>query len=154
MAKAELLLKTALCCMASDGSIAPEELEILQKTILTNSVFDSIDAETLLQDYSRSLMLEGMAFVNKYLAEVADNNLNDDDAIELIEVAFKTIEADNEIQYSEVFFFKKIRAFLSISDDAILAKWPDKGDFLLPDIMDKMPLEINFSGINFNEMLN
>ena len=31
-------------------------------------------------------------------------------------------------------FFKKIRVRLSLTDEEILAKYPDKEDFLLPDI--------------------
>lgn len=52
----------------------------------------------------------------------------------LVSFAIEAIEADNRIEYVEVKFFKKIRSRLTISDEAILAKHPDKEDFLLPDI--------------------
>ena len=52
----------------------------------------------------------------------------------MVDLAFKTIEADNRIEYSEVKFFKKIRVRLSLTDGEILAKYPEKEDFLLPDL--------------------
>jgi len=52
----------------------------------------------------------------------------------LVSLAFNAIEADNRIEYSEVKFFKKIRSRLSISDETILGKFPNKEDFLLPDL--------------------
>lgn len=154
MAKAELLLKTALCCMASDGTIAPEEIKILNSVIITKPVFTSVNALEMLKKYIEALTTSGIDFVYEYLADVANSNLSKEDALELIDVAFSTISADNEIEYAEVAFFKKIRACLSISNNEILEQWPDKEDFLLPDIMDKMPLEIDFSGINFNELIS
>lgn len=45
------------------------------------------------------------------------------------------LEADNQVVYSEVVFFKKIRARLSITDEKLLAKLPDKEDYFLPDLM-------------------
>lgn len=151
MVKADILLKTALCCIASDGSIAPEELSMLNKVILSNQIFATIDAKERLKEYANSLMSSGMAFLNDYLFEVKQSNFKDDDALDIIEIAFATIEADNEIEYSEIAFFKKIRNCFSISDETILARWPDKEDYLLPDIMDKLPFDVDLSAIRFNE---
>ena len=154
MTKAELLLKTALCCMASDGTIAPEEIDILNRVIITKPTFESVNAPDMLKEFSMALTNTGMSFVDGFLLEVENSGLSKEDALELIDVAFNTIEADNEIEYAEVAFFKKIRSRLSVTDDEILARWPDKEDFLLPDIMDKTPFEIDFSGINFNTLIS
>ena len=154
MSKAELLLKTALCCMASDGTIAPEEIETLNSVINTKPVFMSINALEMLKKYIAALTTSGIYFVYEYLADVANANFSKEDALELIDVAISTISADNEIEYAEIAFFKKIRACLSISDKEILEQWPDKEDFLLPDIIDKFPIEIDFSSINFNEIIS
>ena len=154
MTKAELLLKTALCCMASDGTIAPEEIEILNREIISKPIFESINASDMLREYTTALSNTGMKFVNVFLSELEDSKPSKEDSLEIIDVAFNTIEADNEIEYAEVAFFKKIRSRLSVTDDEILARWPDKEDYLLPDIMDKTPFEIDFSGINFNTLIS
>lgn len=151
MAKADILLKTALCCIASDGTVAPEELELLHKVITSKRIVNVVDAKERLKEYANSLMSSGTAFLNEYLSEVKQSNFDDNDALDILEIAFGAIEADNEIEYSEIAFFKKIRNCLSISDGTILAKWPDKEDYLQPDIMDKLPFDIDLSGIIFKD---
>ena len=69
-------------------------------------------------------------------------------------LAIKMIEADNQILYSEVKFFKKIRNRMSVSDESIIAKLPNSEDYLLPDIMaeEKDFEEVgNFAKISFSE---
>ena len=140
--------------MACDGCIAPEEIEMLNSILISNPQLGSANAKNMLQEYTHSLSSEGMRFVNEYLSDLASANLNIEDALEIIELSFSIIDADNEIEYAEVAFFKKIRRCLSVTDEAILSKWPNKEYFLLPDIMDKAPLDFDFSGVNFNEILN
>jgi len=53
----------------------------------------------------------------------------------LIEVAIDTIKADEKVEYSEIKFFKVIRAKLKISDDPILENHPDFEDYLEDDII-------------------
>ena len=63
------------------------------------------------------------------------------------------IEADNQILYSEVKFFKKIRSRLNVDDSVILAALPESEDYLLPDISseDKDFEEVgNFQLISFD----
>lgn len=52
---------------------------------------------------------------------------------------------DNQIEYSEISFCKKIRKNLSISDEAILKELPDKEDYLLPDIEEDYDFDWNVS---------
>ena len=73
-------------------------------------------------------------FLQSYLKELNSVDLNETEQLLLVSLAIKAIEADNRIEYTEVKFFKKIRSRLTVSDEAILAKYPDIEDFLLPDI--------------------
>lgn len=137
----ELYLKTLFCCSACDGEIAPEEVSLV-KQISLNSYVDSINEQ-------------GSIFLKDYLSEVANSTLSNAEQVKLIELAIKMIEADNQILYSEVKFFKKIRNRLSVSDDCILEKLPDSEDYLLPDISseDKDFEEVgNFEQIYFAEI--
>ena len=90
--------------------------------------------EVTLKKYVDSINENGVSFLNQYLSEVAEDELTKEEQMCLVDLAFKTIEADNRIEYSEVKFFKKIRVRLSLTDEEILAKYPDKEDFLLPDL--------------------
>ena len=130
----DLLLKTIFACMACDGDIAPEEIQMLRELITNTDLFNELDVEVILKKYVDSINQDGVSFLNKYLSDVAEDALSKEEQMCLVDLAFKTIEADKRIEYSEVKFFKKIRVRLSLTDEEILAKYPDKEDFLLPDI--------------------
>lgn len=134
MIKQELYLKTMFCCMACDGDIAPEEIDVLKKLAEQMAIFQELDVENLLNTYVAGINQKGAAFLRKYLNELSEEELTPDEELQIVELAIKMIEADNRIEYSEVKFFKKIRFRLSVSDEQILAQHPDKEDFLLPDI--------------------
>ena len=130
----ELYLKTVFSCIACDGDIAPEEVDLVQKLCKENDAFKGIDAETLVNKWVEEINAQGGTFLKNYLREVEDEELNEEQQLQVINLALEAIEIDNRIEYSEVKFFKKIRFRLPISDEAILAVHPDKEDFLLPDI--------------------
>ena len=69
-----------------------------------------------------------------------------EEQLKLIGFALRTIDADSKVEYAEVKFFKKIRTRLSVSDAQILARYPEREDFLLPDIKsDDMDIWNNLS---------
>lgn len=130
----ELLLKTIFACMACDGDIASEEIQMLRELIANTDLFKDLDIEIELKKYVDSINQNGVSFLKRYLSDIVETELSKNEQMCLVDLAFKTIEADKRIEYSEVKFFKKIRIRLSLTDDEILAKYPDKEDFLLPDI--------------------
>lgn len=153
MKSQDLLLKTIFACMACDGDIAKEEVQLLRDIIANTVLFKDMDVEIALKNYVDSINENGVSFLNQYLSEVAEGELTKDEQMRLIDLAFKTIEADNRIEYSEVKFFKKIRVRLSLTDEEILANYPDKEDFLLPDLNVAADPEWNnatFAEITFN----
>ena len=134
MAKEELYLKTIFCCIACDGEIATEEIELVRKLCAKDNLFSSIDSEKYLNSWITEINEHGGLFLQSYLREINSVELNEEEQLLLISLAIKAIEADNRIEYTEVKFFKKIRSRLTISDEAILEEHPDKEEFLLPDI--------------------
>ena len=134
MTKEELYLKTVFCCIACDGDIATEEVDMVRDLCAKNNIFHSVDSENRLNSWISEINEQGGMFLQSYLKELNSVELNKTEQLLLVSLAIKAIEADNRIEYAEVKFFKKIRSRLSISDEAILAEHPDKEDFLLPDI--------------------
>lgn len=120
--------------MSCDGDIAEEEVEMVKKMVTETSLFEGIDTETLLNTYIAEINENGALFLKKYLNELSNEQLSESEQHEIVDLAIKTIEADNRIEYSEVKFFKKIRSRLTLTDEQILDRHPDKEDFLLPDI--------------------
>lgn len=152
MSTQELLLKTIFACMACDGDIAPEEIQMLRGLILETDLFKELDVDAILRQYIDLINHDGVSFLNKYLSEIAEGKLSKEEQMFLVDLAFKTIEADNRIEYSEVRFFKKIRVRLSSTDEEILAKYPDKEDFLLPDI--NVTEEPEWDNVKFADYIN
>lgn len=134
MKNQELFLKTMFCCMACDGDIAQEEIEMVRKAVEDTSMFDGLDVEAALDSYIAAINQNGKQFLWMYLSELSEETLTTEEELLIVEYAIKMIEADNRIEYSEVKFFKKIRSRLLVSDEQILERHPDKEDFLLPDI--------------------
>lgn len=136
MKTTDLLLKTAFCCMACDGEIAPEEIELVKKITSENLVSSNLDVVGKLNEFVKQINKQGKAFLSTFLTEIPGANLSEQDELTMVKIAIQTIEADEHVEYSEISFFKKIRLKLAVSDAAILAEMPDKEDYLLPDIID------------------
>ncbi len=134
MTTAEIYLKTIFCCMACDGNIAPEEIELVRSLAAELPVLGTLDVENLLNTYVSAINREGTVFLREYLDDLSRENLTPEEELQIVDLAIRMIEADERVEYSEVKFFKKIRSRLSLSDEEILARHPDKEDFLLPDI--------------------
>lgn len=130
----ELYLKTVFCCMACDGDIAVEEVSLLNRYVKENHLFDGLDVSSFVNKYVESIHAEGRGFLDKYLAELSNVKLSEEQELMVVKLAIETIEADNKIEYSEVSFFKEIRSKLKVSDEAILKEIPGRDDYLLPDI--------------------
>lgn len=156
MDRTELYLKTAFCCMACDGEIAPEEME----KIKTLPHFKEMDLQKMLSEYLLQLQNEGNRFLKKYLDEVKGASLTEEEELELANIAIQTIEVDKSIEYNEVAFFKKIRKRLKSTDEKLLTAIPKNPDvieqitpedYLLPDITDEDDLSLwndTFANIN------
>lgn len=153
MTKQELYLKTIFCCMACDGDIADKEVAMVKDLSSKTSLLDGLDIETFLNTYISDINSKGVSFLKKYLSELSEIELTEEEELLIVDLAIKTIEADDIIEYSEVKFFKKIRLRLSLSDEEILNQHPDKEDFLLPDITvadDPIFDDIKFDNIVIN----
>lgn len=120
--------------MACDGDIAQEEINMVKEFAKQTSIFEKMDVEKVLNMYVSAMNQNGALFLRRYLNELSAESLTSAEELQIIDLSIRMIEADNCIEYSEVKFFKKIRSKLSVSDEQILERYPDKEDFLLPDI--------------------
>ncbi len=134
MTKEELYLKTIFCCIACDGDIATEEVDMVKDLCAKDDIFHDVDSEKCLNSWITDINEQGGMFLQSYLKELKSMALNKTEQLLLVTLAIKAIEADNNVEYVEVKFFKKIRSRLTISDEEILAEHPNREDFLLPDI--------------------
>ena len=75
MDRTKLYLKTAFCCMACDGEIAPAEMEKIKAL----PHFKGMDLQKILSEYLSQLQNEGNRFLKKYLDEVKAASLTEDE---------------------------------------------------------------------------
>ena len=140
----ELLLKTAFCCMASDGEIAQEEIDTIQKLCQREEMLKKMDFQNEIKYFVEEINKQGMQFIKNYLDELEKTSLTESENINLLNIVFEVIFADGKVEYSEVKFFRNIRVRLSISDEVIeksFANTPDLDIFLAKDIVDHLSVE-------------
>ena len=129
--------------MACDGDIAPEEVAVIEK----RPQFAGIEnLKQRLSEYVEQLKTEGAAFLKRCLDDVKDASLTEKEELELASIVVETIEVDENIEYNEIAFFKKVRKRLRVSDEKLLTVIQENPkvidqitpeDYLLPDFSDE-----------------
>ena len=111
-------------------------------------------------DYNRCIEVlkqDGRNFINSYFQSIDNIQFEEDEKLRIIDVAVKTIYADNKIEYAEVKFFKSLCQHLSVAKDIIVKNNPDVDEYWLEeDILsqednDKFIDLIDFSNINYEK---
>jgi uncharacterized tellurite resistance protein B-like protein len=131
----KLLLKTAFCCMASDGNIDNREIALI-KTMCENSLmFKDFNFQEEINKLVDKINTRGKEFITYYFDLLSETTLTEKEELTLIDFAIQTIKADEKVEYSEIKFFKNIRHRLKVSDENILAIFPDIEQYLEQDII-------------------
>ena len=130
-----LLLKTAFCCMASDGNIDQREITLIKSMCENSELFKNFNFQAEINQLVTKLNTNGKAFIQQYFDLLKTADLSEQEALTLLDFAIQTINADEVVEYSEIKFFKNIRHRLTISDEIILAKFPDLEQYLEEDII-------------------
>ena len=136
-----LLLKTAFCCMASDGHIDPKEVNIIKSMCEQHPIFVDFNFKSEINRLVEKMNSEGKDFIRYYFSLLDRIQLSLEEEMNLVEFAISTIKADDDIKYEEIKFFKNIRHRLKITDDQILEKMPDVEIFLEEDISTESTLD-------------
>ena len=98
MIKEELYLKTVFCCIACDGDIATEEVNLVRDLCAKDKIFNCIDSEKYLNSWITEINEQGGMFLQSYLKELNSVELNETEQLLLVSLAIKAIEADNRIE--------------------------------------------------------
>ena len=130
--------------MASDGEIAQEEIDTIQKLCQREEILKKMDFQNEIKRFVEEINKQGMQFIKNYLDELEKTLLTEQENINLLNIVFEVIFADGKVEYSEVKFFRNIRIRLSISDEEIeknFANTLDLDIFLAKDIVDHLSVE-------------
>lgn len=137
----KLLLKTAFCCMASDGKIDNREIALIKSMCEKSTLFENFNFQEEINILVSKINARGKEFITYYFELLKKAVMTEQEELALIDFAIQTIKADVQIKYSEIKFFKVIRHNLKISDEKILAVYPDVEQFLEEDIITESYLE-------------
>lgn len=130
----KLLLKTAFCCMASDGDIDQKEVTVIQKLCAESTLFQDFDFNSEINTLVDKLNNDGKGFINYYFNILKNSKLSDSEELEILKFAIQTIHADEKVEYSEIKFFKAITKCLEDRDSLIVENFPEMEMFLGDDI--------------------
>ena len=117
----ELLLRTAFSCMACDGQIAPEEVQLIRDMATNHPLISHLDVNAVLNNLIREINKRGVGFLKLYFIDLHDCGLSAEQEIQVLQVAVDMIRADERVEYHEIRFFKILRSHLTlVSDERIL----------------------------------
>jgi uncharacterized tellurite resistance protein B-like protein len=131
----KLLLKSAFCCMASDGHIDDREISHIKTMCEKSPLFKDLNFQEEINFLVSQINTRGKEFISYYFDLLEKSTFTETEELTLIDFAIQTIKADEQIEYSEIKFFKNIRHRLKVSDKMILASFPDIEQFLEKDIV-------------------
>lgn len=138
----KFLLKTAFCCLACDGNIDDREVDLLKSVFSVNPVYADSNFNEKLNSYITKYNEKGKEFFTFYFDLLNQYQFTEQEELMIIDIAIKTIRADEQIQYAEIKFFKSIRSKLKVSDDVILSAYPDIDSFLESDISSETNIDV------------
>jgi uncharacterized tellurite resistance protein B-like protein len=127
----DFLFKSAVMAMACDGDIAEAEIDEIINIVDNEIYFMGYDFEEPLKNNVENIKANGKGAINQYLLEIEANNLNEHQEILLVEVLLRVIEADNDIQASELKFLQMAKAKLKVDEQTLIVKFPNQIDHLL-----------------------
>lgn len=127
--------------MACDGDIDDREIEAIRELAEKDMIFGSLDFSASMKTMTEEINAKGFGFLKEYLETLDRAYLSEEDQFKVVNVAIKTIEADDKIEYSEIKFFKILRSKLSLSNEEILGRFPGKEQYVEQDIISRSYLE-------------
>lgn len=149
----KLLLKSAFCCMAADGNIDEREIALIKSMCEKSPLFSDFNFQSEINILVEEINNGGKGFIKNYFDLLKRTQLSEEEELTLIDFAIQTIKADEQIEYSEIKFFKNIRHRLSVTDEKILERFPNIDQFLEEDIItDNFLDKITSNYFEFSEL--
>lgn len=139
-----ILFLTSFCCMACDGEIASEEVELLRNFSVHEQMFNTLDIKEEFSKCFALLTKLGNDFIKSYFQAIGKISFTDDEKISILDVAVKTILADNKVEYSEIKFFKSLFNAVNIDKNIALEKVPNIEEYWLEDDLSNNRLDYNY----------
>ncbi|MDO4781698.1 MAG: hypothetical protein Q4A09_00600 [Capnocytophaga felis] len=137
----KIVLKTAFCCMASDGEIDQSEVKVIEELCENSQWLKNTEFHTEIPKLTTEFNQQGKEFIKSYFQELEKYTFSEKQNLIIIDIALQVILADEKVEYSEVKFFKNIRNRLKIDNGTIEEAFkhiPDIDTFVESDIINNL----------------
>ncbi|HRE22864.1 MAG TPA: TerB family tellurite resistance protein [Bacteroidia bacterium] len=121
--------------MAADGHIDTREISLIKSMCEKSPLFSNFNFQEEINQLVDKINSGGKTFIKYYFDLLKQTQLSEQEELTLIDFAIQTINSDEQVEYSEIKFFKNIRHRLNVSDEKILARFPDIEQYLEDDII-------------------
>ena len=98
----KLLLKTAFCCMASDGNIDQREIMLIKSMCEKSELFKNFNFQEEINQFVTKLNTNGKTFIQHYFDLLKTADFSEQKKLTLIDFAIQTINAHKIVEYSEI----------------------------------------------------
>ncbi len=105
--------------MASDGHIDDREIALIKSMCEKSPLFKDFNFQEEINFLVNKINTRGKEFISYYFDLLDKTTLTEKEELTLIDFAIQTIKADEQIEYSEIKFFKNIRHRLKVNDEKI-----------------------------------
>ena len=95
----KILVRSAFCCMATDGEIDKKEISSIKKLCEESTLmsdFNFLEEINLLVDEINS---KGKQFIISHMNMLSNSKLTEEEELEILNFCYHTIMADDEIHY-------------------------------------------------------
>ena len=131
----EFLVLTSFCMMACDGHIDQSEIEYVNKLKKEISELKEFQIDDFLIVLLEQLNKKKDLFLRQYLRLAKKMEFSQVQVIQILKIAISTMEADNNIEYNEIRFFKELRSKFQLSSEEILKNIPHIEEYLKEDVI-------------------
>jgi len=137
----KILLRTAFVCMISDGDIDDREVDVVRQMSVNHPEFRLMNIENEINQLLIAINQDWKSFISIFFDDLTNQSFSESENMAILEMAIKTIYADEQVEYSEIKLFKNIRHRLKISDEIVVSAFPQVEQFLEDDIISDSYLE-------------
>ena len=112
----KILLKTAVCAIASDGKIDDKEIKALYHIEKESKYFSSFEMKDFLDSYLKKCMNDINKYTNQVFNSIKKSKLTPFQELIILEISLRIIAADNIEEKEEEAYMINLRNNLSIDD--------------------------------------
>lgn len=115
----DLLIQTAIACVACDGTFDDRELDILRKYVSEKKLCEKDQLEQIITDFKGKFSKEGLDTLRSIINHLMAAGYDREETISILKTAHEIILADEKIEYLEIKFFKMLCKVLHVPQESL-----------------------------------